>query len=168
MRSYRVLGAAAGVVLAVCVALTATTPPETQQSSAAQPPATTIPLLVLTTEPQHEPEPPAPEPPPVAQPQPVVDEPRVAARATTCGDDFDCFRECTIAKESGGDYSINTGNGYYGAWQFHQPTWDAVTAGMGLHEWVGQRASDAPAHVQDAAARTLWQQRGNQPWGGRC
>ncbi|MGW7056509.1 transglycosylase family protein [Streptomyces sp. NPDC054887] len=30
-----------------------------------------------------------------------------------------CLAEC----ESGGDWHINTGNGYYGGLQFHQPTW---------------------------------------------
>jgi hypothetical protein len=25
-----------------------------------------------------------------------------------------------------------------------------------------------PSEVQDAAAKQLWSERGNQPWGGRC
>src|SRR5947208_1451544 len=31
----------------------------------------------------------------------------------------------TVQCESGGDYTANTGNGYYGAYQFDQGTWDA-------------------------------------------
>ena len=45
--------------------------------------------------------------------------------------------------ESGGDYQKNTGNGYYGAYQFSLSTW---------HHWnTGYARSDlAPASVQDA------------------
>lgn len=34
---------------------------------------------------------------------------------------WDAVAQC----ESGGDWSINTGNGYYGGLQFDQQTWDA-------------------------------------------
>lgn len=44
--------------------------------------------------------------------------------------------------ESGGNYSTNTGNGYYGAYQFDDQTWHA--AGGSGH------ASDAPPAEQDA------------------
>ncbi|MGO1182641.1 MAG: transglycosylase family protein [Micrococcaceae bacterium] len=49
-----------------------------------------------------------------------------AASADT-GSDWDRLAEC----ESGGDWSINTGNGYYGGLQFSQQSWEAV-GGSGL------------------------------------
>jgi hypothetical protein len=50
------------------------------------------------------------------------------------------LRQC----ESGGDYQIDTGNGYYGAYQFSEATWDTLNTGYAT-------ASDAPPAVQDAA-----------------
>ncbi len=37
------------------------------------------------------------------------------------GETWDRLAQC----ESGGNWSINTGNGYYGGLQFYQPTWEA-------------------------------------------
>lgn len=45
--------------------------------------------------------------------------------------------------ESGGNYSINTGNGYYGAYQFSYATWAHWNTGY-------ERADLAPPEVQDA------------------
>lgn len=45
--------------------------------------------------------------------------------------------------ESGNDYAKNTGNGYYGAYQFSDATWDAWNTGYA-------RADLAPPAVQDA------------------
>jgi hypothetical protein len=86
----------------------------------------------------------------------------------SCGDDWGCFRECTIRIESGGDYSINTGNGHYGAWQFAMNTWPGAVTRAGYEEWAGRLPNEAPPSVQDAAAHQLWLERGTQPWGGRC
>jgi len=58
--------------------------------------------------------------------------------------------------ESGGNYRTNTGNGFYGAYQFDYGTW----RGLG---YVGV-ASDAPAWKQDQAVVRLHAQRGWQPW----
>lgn len=58
--------------------------------------------------------------------------------------------------ESGGDYAINTGNGFYGAYQFNLQTW----WGLG---YSGLPSSASPA-VQDQAALQLWEQRGAEPW----
>ncbi len=66
--------------------------------------------------------------------------------------DFQRLRMC----ESGGNYSTNTGNGYYGAYQFDLRTWH----GMGY----SGKPSSASAGTQDQAARTLQSQRGWQPW----
>lgn len=58
--------------------------------------------------------------------------------------------------ESGDDYTINTGNGYYGAYQFSPITW----------WWLGYVGypHDAAAWVQDEAARYLWSLMGWSPW----
>lgn len=45
--------------------------------------------------------------------------------------------------ESGGNYQINTGNGYYGAYQFSLSTWNHWKTGYA-------RADLAPPEVQDA------------------
>jgi hypothetical protein len=64
------------------------------------------------------------------------------------------LRQC----ESGNNYQINTGNGYYGAYQFNAGTWRAY-GGKGLPH----RASPAE---QDHRARLLYRARGWAPWPG--
>lgn len=58
--------------------------------------------------------------------------------------------------ESTGIVNINTGNGYYGMWQFDIPTWNSV-GGEGL-------PSVASADEQTMRARMLYDSRGWQPW----
>src|SRR3954471_3806485 len=58
--------------------------------------------------------------------------------------------------ESSNNYSINTGNGHYGAYQFDLATWRSV-GGRGYPN----RASKAE---QDARALILYRERGWQPW----
>ena len=55
-----------------------------------------------------------------------------------------------------GSYTSNTGNGYYGAYQFDKRTW----GNYGGYEL----ASDAPAAVQDEKAWQTYKTRGWQPW----
>ena len=55
-----------------------------------------------------------------------------------------------------GNYKSNTGNGYYGAYQFDKRTWGKY----GGYEV----ASDAPASVQDEKAWETYKARGWQPW----
>lgn len=66
----------------------------------------------------------------------------------------------TLAKiracESGGDYGSNTGNGFYGAYQFDRGTWQSV-GGSGV-------ASDASPAEQDARAAALLERSGSSPW----
>ena len=62
--------------------------------------------------------------------------------------------------ESNGRYQINTGNGYYGAWQFAYGTW--LGSGGGRYE---SHAHKAPKFAQDHIAWKLWKSRGWQPWG---
>lgn len=64
------------------------------------------------------------------------------------------LRQC----EAGGNYSINTGNGYYGAYQFDVSTWN----GYGGYTIP----SDAPPAIQDQKATETYQGRGWQPWPG--
>jgi hypothetical protein len=62
------------------------------------------------------------------------------------------LRQC----ESGGNYSTNTGNDFYGAYQFNLATWH----GLGY----SGLPSDASPATQDAAAQKLYSQRGSSPW----
>jgi hypothetical protein len=57
----------------------------------------------------------------------------------------------TTQCESGGDYSANTGNGYYGAYQFDQSTWDAYAPSG----YSGTNPASAPPAVQDQAAASV-------------
>ena len=63
--------------------------------------------------------------------------------AAPSADDFEALRWC----ESGNDYGIDTGNGYYGAYQFSPWTWWGLGYGGYPHE--------APPEVQDEAAVLL-------------
>ena len=66
--------------------------------------------------------------------------------------DFARLRGC----ESGGRYGTDTGNGYYGAYQFDLRTW----RGLGY----GGNPANASPHTQDAAAHQLQADRGWHPW----
>jgi len=75
------------------------------------------------------------------------------ASAAPSGDAWYRLRVC----ESGNNYRANTGNGYYGAYQFDVGTWRSVGGG-------GLPSSASPAE-QDYRARLLYQARGWAPWG---
>jgi Transglycosylase-like domain len=60
------------------------------------------------------------------------------------------------ACESGGDYSINTGNGYYGAYQFSLGTWQSVGGS-------GNPASASPSE-QDVRAQMMLDQGRRGEW----
>ncbi|CAN5806888.1 resuscitation-promoting factor [soil metagenome] len=87
-------------------------------------------------QPQPDPQPdpqPQPEPEPEPEPEPVVGGSGV----------WDQLAQC----ESGGNWSINTGNGYYGGLQFNLSTWQAY-GGSGL-------PSEASRETQIAVATKL-------------
>lgn len=60
------------------------------------------------------------------------------------------------ACESGGNYATNTGNGFYGAYQFTQSTWSSVGG-------TGNPAAASPAE-QDRRAAMLYAREGAAPW----
>lgn len=82
----------------------------------------------------------------------VAAAPAASAAPAGGGDSFAALRQC----ESSGNYAINTGNGFYGAYQFDIGTWQ----GLG---YSGLPSSAAPA-TQDQAAQRLQAQRGWSPW----
>lgn len=75
-----------------------------------------------------------------------------AAASPAAADVYSNIRQC----ESGGNYSTNTGNGYYGAYQFSQQTWN----GLG---YSGTPNNASPAQ-QDAAAAQLASRSGFGQW----
>ncbi|MCT2591011.1 LysM peptidoglycan-binding domain-containing protein [Streptomyces sp. N2-109] len=62
--------------------------------------------------------------------------------------------------ESGGDWSINTGNGYYGGLQFSQSSWAAAGGTQ-----YAPRADQATKQQQIAAAEKLLAMQGPGAWG---
>ena len=68
------------------------------------------------------------------------------------GDVWALLRAC----ESGGRYNVNSGNGFYGAYQFHPRTW----RGLGYPGLPHQ----APPEMQDEAARKLQARSGWGQW----
>jgi resuscitation-promoting factor RpfA len=78
----------------------------------------------------------------------------VAAPASAADSTWSRLRDC----ESGNRYSLDTGNGYYGAYQFDLSTWRAVGG-------VGYPHRALPAE-QDSRARALYSERGWRPWAG--
>lgn len=61
--------------------------------------------------------------------------------------------------ESSGNYSINTGNGYYGAWQFDYPSWHWNGGGQ-----FAEYPHQATKEQQDYVAWTYYQRAGWRPW----
>jgi hypothetical protein len=90
---------------------------------------------------RHPPPPPAPA---VATSQPTSQPAASSATASSQGGGF--ASSSTVQCESSGDYSANTGNGYYGGYQFDSHTWDR------FGDPAYEEANEAPPAVQDAAA----------------
>ena len=76
----------------------------------------------------------------------------VRSRVVPAGAVWARLRAC----ESGGRYDINTGNGFYGAYQFHPRTWRNLG-------YPGLPHQAAPA-MQDEAARKLQARSGWGQW----
>ena len=107
-----------------------------------------VPAPVVTATPQNAYTPATVEPvyQPTAQPQ------TTSTPGPTSGDVWDKLAQC----ESGGDWSINTGNGYYGGLQFSQSSWEAA-GGTGS-------PNGASRSEQIARAETLQQMQGWGAW----
>lgn len=136
----------------------ATTPPPATAAPTTAPPATAAPTTA----------PPATAPPTTAPPvttPPTTAPPTTAAPGQTIfGQPYqaswpsiDMWDRLSIC-EAGGNWSISTGNGYYGGLQFSQSSW----------EWVGGsgRASDASREEQIYRGNLLWELQGWGAWPG--
>jgi resuscitation-promoting factor RpfB len=98
----------------------------------------------------------------VSSPQPQVEKVGTKARPvapapvpSSSGLDWDAMAAC----ESGGNWSINTGNGFYGGLQFDSGTW--LSNGGGAY---APRADLATRDQQIAVASRLYAARGSSPW----
>ncbi|CAN5636133.1 hypothetical protein BH10ACT1_BH10ACT1_26470 [soil metagenome] len=92
-------------------------------AAAPAPPAPTTTTTVAPTTVPPTTAPPVTAPPATAAPAPAP----AAAPAVSNGSDWDRLAQC----EAGGNWAINTGNGYYGGLQFSAQSWRAV-GGSGL------------------------------------
>jgi uncharacterized protein YabE (DUF348 family) len=91
-----------------------------------------------------------------AKPKPAAANTGAAAPAMMNEAMWDKIAQC----ESGGNWSINSGNGYYGGLQFDIQTW--IGAGGGAY---APNASQATKAQQIDIANRVYAQRGLQPWG---
>lgn len=78
---------------------------------------------------------------------------RSTYRAPSSGLNWAALRQCEVNYLG---YTANTGNGYYGAYQFSLSTWQAQ-GGSGL-------PSDASPAEQDMRAQMLYDEAGSSPW----
>jgi len=109
-------------------------------------------VVMYGTKARPEPEPePESQLEPVSEPAPLAAEEPAAPVVATSGV-WAALAEC----ESGGDPTTNTGNGYYGLYQFSLSTWEAM-GGSGL-------PSDASAAEQTMRAQALQEQSGWGQW----
>jgi resuscitation-promoting factor RpfA len=77
---------------------------------------------------------------------------------------------CIRRLESGNNYAANTGNGYFGAYQFLPGSWNSAVSGAGYPQYANGRADLAPPAAQDAAAMWLQAHSGWGQWStaSRC
>ncbi|HEX3841419.1 MAG TPA: transglycosylase family protein [Acidimicrobiales bacterium] len=145
-----VSGAAAGPMGGLDIALTSLHVPVAAAPVAAVTPATTAPTGPPTTAAPTTTTAPPPTTTTTAAPTPPATTP--AASYVSASGNWAALREC----ESGNNYSENSGNGYYGAYQFSEQTWQ----GLGY----SGLPSDAAPSVQDQAAQQLQAQSGWGQW----
>ena len=77
----------------------------------------------------------------------------LGVQTSASADQWDNVAQC----ESGGDWSINTGNGYYGGLQFSQSTWEAY----GGTQYAPRADLASPSQQKAVAEKTL----DGQGWG---
>jgi uncharacterized protein YabE (DUF348 family) len=80
---------------------------------------------------------------------------RPKPKVTHSGLNWDGVASC----ESGGNWHINTGNGFYGGLQFDISTWDSNGGGQ-----YASRPDLASREEQISVATKLYNQRGSSPW----
>jgi len=131
--------ARAGAYQALRTTTTTTAPPTTTTTAPPTTTTTTAPPTTTTTAP------PTTEPPPPDQGGALGDPNNYAT--------WDALAEC----ESGGNWSINTGNGYYGGLQFSISSWQAVGGPPGL-------PSDYPRETQIQMGQRLQARQGWGAW----
>lgn len=141
---------------------------ETAPTAEAAPPPSQPSAPAPTSAPTAQPAAPTPVPP---TPAPTTPPSAPAPTATTApaptavpsgaptAEQWAQVRAC----ESGGNYQINTGNGYYGAYQFSATTWNNL-ASQYYPSLVGVLPSDASPADQDAMAYKLWEVAGRGQW----
>jgi hypothetical protein len=95
---------------------------------------------------------PRPTPRPTPAPRPAA---APSSSTTVDGSVWDRLAQC----ESGGNWSINTGNGYYGGLQFNYATWHSYGGGQ-----YAEYPHQATREQQIAIAERLHAARGFQPW----
>jgi hypothetical protein len=105
-----------------------------------------------------------PPPPPTPVPIPPPSPPQTGVNPHH----DDPFLVCTRTRESAGVYTAVNPAGYYGAYQFSQPTWDVTASHAGSPQLIGVRPDQASPWDQDQLAWVLYQWQGNGPWGGLC
>jgi hypothetical protein len=127
------------------VTTTTTAPPTT---------TTTAPPTTTTTAP---PPPPPTTAPPTTSPPMTAPAVNIQPGSGQLGDpNLDASWDKLAGCESGGNWAINTGNGYYGGLQFSLSTWQGL-GGSGL-------PSDHPREVQIQMGKKLWQTSGWGAW----
>jgi uncharacterized protein YabE (DUF348 family) len=87
--------------------------------------------------------------------RPVVVAPAAPATSSSGGLNWDAVAAC----EAGGNWQINTGNGFYGGLQFDAGTW--LSNGGGAY---AARADLASRSEQISVATRLYNARGSSPW----
>ncbi|GMA48062.1 MULTISPECIES: transglycosylase family protein [Tetragenococcus] len=96
--------------------------------------------------------------------QPAQAEQQPAPEADNSGDssvEVNDHLQQIAQRESGGDLqAVNPSSGAAGKYQFMQPTWDSVAPA----EYQGVSPTQAPEHVQDAAAQRLYDEVGPSQW----
>ena len=75
--------------------------------------------------------------------------------SAAAANNWDAVAQC----ESGGNWAINTGNGYYGGLQFSYDTWHGYDGGE-----FAEYPHEATREEQIAVAERLHAARGFQPW----
>ena len=116
------------------------------------------PTIIKVGTKQAAPAPQAPAPQPAAAqaaPEPEAAAAAPAPSSGSSGVDWDRIAKC----ESTNNWSINTGNGYYGGLQFDIGTW--LSNGGGQY---APRADLATREQQIAVAETTYASRGMSPW----